>query len=408
MKRLGVALVVLVVALAGGWLILDQVVKSRLHSSIAQFRASLQPDGSFTYATASAAPLRLGADFTQPQVRRGAVTLQAKSMALSRVLGNGVGVAVLDDVYMTQNGHMAQNRVTLHAERIEAHHLSSLASGNAMPAVSDLLVGSLRADGIDAQTLSDPGTRAHIATLSFDQQPNGQGGTTQDMTARQVSMTSHNAQTATVRQAEEHSRVKAGVIDTRFALGGMALSTQSSIGAALGRYGYGAVTGSAHGVSHYDTGAKSIAFGPSVLALDKVGTVTLQVGLDHLPPELPGADGTQALAELAQSRLTGLRVTYDDAGLTGHVIDTLAKRSGITPVQFRANVTSSLQTRLEGEPEGPQRMLEQQALRFLNDPRRFAITLAPPSPMPLLVLGLLRQMQPKDAARALGFGATAD
>ena len=402
MKRLGVALVILVVVLAGGWLILDQVAKSRLQSSIAQVRASLQPDGSFTYASARAAPLRLGADFTQVQVRWGAVTLQAKTMLLSRVLGNRIGGAVLDDAQLVHDG------ITLHVDRIQEHHLFSVGAGGAIPALTDLHVGSLRADGIDTHALAEPGTNAHIASLSFHQVPDGRGGFAQDTSAQQVRLTSRNIQAATIQQVEEHSRAKAGTIDTRFALFGITLSAQSSIGAALARYGYDAVTGSAHGVSHYDTGAKSIAFGPSVLALDKVGTVTLQVGLDHLPPGLPGADGTQALAELAQSRLTGLLLTYDEAGLTGHVIDTLAKRSGITPAQFRANVTSSLQARIEDEPAGPQRALQQQTVRFLNDPRRFAIALAPPLPMPLLMLALLRQMQPKDAARALGFGATAD
>ena len=402
MKRLGVTLVVLVAVLAGGWLILDQVVNSRLHRSIAQFRANLQPDGSFTYATARAAPLRLGADFTQPKVRWGAVTLQAKTLSLSRVLGNGVGNAVLDDVTMAQNG------ITLHAARIDAHHLSAPASGRALPAATDLRVGSLRADAINAHPVADPGANAHIASLSFDQVPDGQGGTTQDMTARQVGLASHDTQTVTIRQAEEHSRAKAGTIDTRFSLAGMSLSAQSAIGAALARYGYGAITGSAHGVSHTDTAAHSIAFGPSVLALDEVGIVTLQVALDHLPSGLPTTDRMQALAAMAQARLTGLRITYDDAGLTAHVVDTLAKRSGITPAQFGANVTASLQARLEGEPDGPQRLIEQQALRFLNDPRRFVITLAPPSPMPLLILSLLRQMQPKDAARAMGFAAAAD
>ncbi|WP_428390860.1 hypothetical protein [Lichenicoccus sp.] len=256
--------------------------------------------------------------------------------------------------------------------------------------------------------MADPGTSAHVASLSFHQVPDNKGGFAQDTTARQVSLNSHNKQAATIRQVEEHSRGKAGVIDTRFTLAGIALSERSSIPTLLARYGYGAVTGSAHGVSHYDSAAKSIAFGPFVLVLDKIGAVTLQIGLDHLRPAPPGADGKQALAELAQARLTELRVTYDDAGLTGHVIDTLAGRSGITPAQFRTNMTASLQARTEGEPAGPQRAFQQQTLRFLNDPRRFVITLSPPSPMPLLVLALLRQMQPQDAARALGFGATAD
>ncbi|WP_428390861.1 hypothetical protein [Lichenicoccus sp.] len=104
MKRLGIATVALVAVLAVGWLILDQMAKSRLQSSIAQARASLRPDGSFTYATARAAPLRLGADFTNLQVRWGAVTLQVKTMSLSHVLGNRVGSAVLDDARVADGG----------------------------------------------------------------------------------------------------------------------------------------------------------------------------------------------------------------------------------------------------------------------------------------------------------------
>ncbi len=397
LRRLAAALVVLALVLAGGWFVLRQVAQNRLQSGIAEFRAGLGPDGEFTYATATAVPWRLGADFTDARVRRLGVVTTAAHVALSRVGSNRIGRATLRDVHLDGDG------VDASAAGIDAADLSSDA-GSAAPVQSEaskgeVWIGRLHAHGIELHASANPAASMRIEAVALDQQPDGQGGFSQQATFDGVGVGSDGGPVGAAGQVVEHARwSRDGRALADSDVTGLWFPPASALGQQLGQFGYQGTRGTAHTTLRYDGQAGTMLVEPITVRLDGIAVLALSLGLDRLPA-LEG----RAISAMLMSRasLTGLTLRYDDAGLAGHVLATMAQRSGVTPAQFVQALTANLNGNLPNR-NGVE------AIHFLNDPRHFVVTLRPPTPLSAAGLAALQGSAQDDILRALGFGFKAD
>lgn len=402
-KRLVAALAVLAILLTGGWLVLRQVAQTRLQSGIAQFRAGLGPDAEFTYATATTAPWRLGADFTDARVRRQGVVTTASHVALTRAGSRHIGRATLRDVRLDGDGIGASASV------IDASDLSTDVGGTAplqgpfssSPASSlNVWIGRLRAHDIELHASVKPAESIRIKDAALDQQRDGQDGFIQQAAFDGVGFSSGGAPTVTADHVAEHARWSRGgraLADSDTT--GLWFPSVSALGQQLGQFGYQGAHGSAHTSMRYDRQAGTMFIEPLSIRLDGIAVLALSLGLDHLPA-LEGRTVSAML--LAQASLTGLTLRYDDAGLAGHVLATMAQRSGVTRAQFLAALTANLNSSMPNQNG-------QEAIRFLNDPRRFVIALRPPVPLSAAGIASLQgRAAQDDIIRALGFSFTAD
>ena len=391
MKRLAAALVVLVILLAGGWLVLRQVAQSRLRDGIAQFRAGLGPDGTFTYARAVTAPWRLGADFTDARVSRAGVVTTAAHVALSRVGSGHVGRVALRDVHLDGDGIGAT------VATIDATDVSP--GDGAGPADGGWWIGRLRAHGVYLHASAEPTKSLWITGVAFDQRRDGQDGVIQQADLDALGFSSGKP-TIMVDHITEHARwSRSGRVLADTDGSGLRFTPASALGQQLGQFGYRDANGSAHTSLRYDSQAGTLFVEPLSVKLDGIASVTVSLGLDHLP----ALEGRGVVAMLmAQASLTGLTLRYDDAGLAGHVVATLAQRSGVTPAQYLSALTASLNGSQPNQNG-------QQAIHFLNDPRHFVIALRPPAPLSASGLAALQGRASQDEiVQALGFSFTAD
>ena len=391
-KRVAAALAVLAILLAGGWFVLRQVAQGRLQDGIAQFRAGLGPDGEFTYATATAAPWRLGADFTDARVRRDGVVTTASQVALSRVGRHRIGRAVLRDVRLDGNGIGAS------AAMADISDLSL--NGRAAPAQCDIWTGRMRARDIELHTSTGPAGSMRIASAALDQQHDGGDGFVQQAAFEGVSLDSGGAPVGSATHIAEHARWSASrraLADTDAT--GLWLPPASPLGQQLDRFGYQGARGIAHTSLRYDGQVGTMLIEPLTIRLDGIGMLTLSLGLDHLPlSDVPRADAMS----MARASLTGLTLRYDDAGLAGHMLGTMARRAGVTQAQYTAALTASLNGNLPNRNG-------QEAIRFLNDPQRFVVALHPPAPLSAAsLLSLQGGASQDEVIRRLGFSFQAD
>ena len=393
MRRSAAALAVIAILLAGGWFVLRQVAQSRLRDGIAQFRDGLGPDGTFTYATAVTAPWRLGADFTDARVSRAGVVTTASHVALSRVGRGHVGRAMLRDVRLDGDG------VGASAATIDAADVSPGAR-DAKPTDGGLWIGRLRAHDVELHASAGPGESLRIADLALDQRQDAPDRFTQQAAFDGVGLSSGGTPTGTAGHVTEHarwSRDGRAVADTDGT--GLWFPPASALGQQLAPFGYQGARGTAHTSLRYDRQAGTMLVEPLSVRLDGIGALTVSLGLDHLP-ELEGRSIAAML--MAQASLTGLTLRYDDAGLAGRVVATMAQRSGVTPAQYLDALTASLNGNQPNQNG-------QQAIHFLNDPRRFVIALRPPAPLSASGLAALQGRASQDEIiRALGFSFTAD
>ena len=405
-RKFAAGLLVLVIALGCGWFVLQQVAERRLRDGIAQFRAGLAPDGRFTYATAAAAPLHLGAVFTEAAIRRPGMALDAARVTLGGIGRDHLGRARLRDVHFHGNG------VTGSVAGLDVLDLSNPGGGKA-PAWKDLRIGRLRLHDLAAQTDARPGAGARAAEIDFSQLPDGHGGVTQDLQVRHLGILGGGGQElATVAQLSQHTGGSPAALDASTVLGGFALPPDSDLGRQLGAIGYRGAQGDGRSVIRYaaSTGAPPdghLGLDPLTIRLDGIGRLVMTLELDHVPQlQAQGATAAQWNQQMMQARLVGLTLTFDDAGLTGHALQALARRSGMPASQLRAALVQTLQQR--GATDGGIGF-ERQAIQFLNDPRHLAIALRPAAPLPLSALATLQApASPADAIQTLGLSVKAD
>ena len=383
-------MIVLIGLLGGGWFVLRRVAQGRLQAGIAQFRAGLGPDGAFTYATATAAPWRLGADFTDARIDRAGVVTTAARVALSRVGSDHVGRARLRDVRVDGDGIAAS------AATVDAADLSL----NGEAARGDIQVGRMRAHGIELHASAMPDQSLRITGAALDQQRDGPDGFIEQAVLDGVGFASGGRPTMLADRLIEQARWSLGgriVADTETT--GLRFPPASVLGQQLGQFGYHDAHGRARTGMRYDRQAGTLSVDPLLIRLDGIGALSLSLGLDQMP-----VLDTRTLRAMlmGQGDVTGLTLRYDDAGLAGHVLSSMAQRAGVTPAQFMAALTANLNASLPNENG-------QEAIRFLNDPRHFVIALRPPEPLSAGRVAALQGGASQDEIiRALGFSFKAD
>ena len=400
-KRVAAGLVVLVILLGGGWLVLRHVAETRLRDGIAQFRASLAPNGSFTYARAESDPLHLGAAFTNASIRRNGMLLTAAHVTLGHVGRNHIGRMQLLDMHLGGNG------VSGSAARLDAEDLSTSQTGPS-PEWSRTRVGRLRITDIVLQPDAFPGSSARIAAITFSQGPDGRGGLSQQARLDRMRILNNGQEMLSIDGITQHSGGSPAALLSTTEATGLVIPPGSSLAAQLGQIGYQGARGQGSSTVRYAAQPGVAASGrldidPATLRLDGIGQLALTLKLDHLPP---AAQHPDPMGEMAQARLTSLTLTYDDAGLAGHALAGIAQRSGMTASQLRTALEQSLRQRAASD--GGQGF-EQQGIDFLNNPRHLTITMHPPEPLPLADLAALRSPAgPADSIQTLGLRIKAD
>ncbi len=405
MKKLAAALIMLAIVLAGGWFVLRQVAQNRLQDGIAQFRSGLGPDGEFTYATATAAPWRLGADFTDARLRRRGMLTTAAHLALSRVGEHHVGRAMLSDVHFDGSG-VGATAATVEATDLSRDAGTAASPVDGAPRLGEAWTGRLWAYEIELHASAKPADSLRVANLALSQKPDGQGSFTQQADFDGVRSSSAGAATGSADHIAERGRwSRSGRVLVDTDVTGLAFPADSPLGQQLGPFGYHGAHGLAHAGLRYDRQAGTAALEPSV-RFEGIGVLALSLGLDHLPDLMQQAGmqqaGMQQAQAMTQASLTGLTLTYDDAGLAARVLATMAQRSNVTPAQFQSALSANLAGSLPNENG-------QQAIRFLNDPRHFVIALRPPAPLSMAdIAGLQSRAAQEDIIRTLGFSFKAD
>ncbi len=398
------AVVILAVVLAFAGFAAERIAQHRLHNAVALFRSKLGPGDSFTYRSASPALWRLGADFTEVRLRRGAMLLTAPELALSHVGERRVGRAVL------QGATLASGGISLHAERIEISDARATRPGDLDASgaqLGNVRVGGVRITGIDARLpAAAAGLGVRVASFSFDQAP-GPGGLSQRSGAEGLEIRDPDGASllsgAGGRQASS-TRGDATVSQWRFY--GLSTGQQGMLAQAVGQLGYHGLSGDGSGTARFGASSGRLDFGPAIERFDGVGRIESRLALEGVSSRtLPELDP----ASWAKASLTGGSLSFEDRGLAARLLRVFASRSGMAPDQFRDVLVAALRQRLAAGPQPMfEQAFEQAALRFLADPRRFTVTLQPPAPLPLAALATLRDQAASDAARSLGLGISAE
>ena len=407
-KRVAAGLLVLVLLLGGGWLVLRHLAETRLQDAIAQFRASLGPDDRFTYASAEPAPLHLGAVFTAARLRWQGADMDVARMTLAGLGRNRLGSAHYEDVHFRGNG-VAGTVAGIDASDVSAPEGSRSLRWNA------LSIGGLGLHDLAVRADNFPGAGVRVADLHISQIPDGHGGMVQDARIQEFRIQGADGQpVASIGTLTHHASGSPDAMLATTGIAGIVIAPDSALGQRLAQIGYPGATGDGRSVIRYSaqSGATPGAAGrldldPVSIRLAGVGRLAMTLGLDRLPPLAAGqVTATQLNQQMMQARLTGLTLTYDDAGLVGHALAALAQRSGMTVSQLRAALVQTLQQRAAADGGAG---FEQQAIRFLDDPRHLLISLHPPAPLPLSELATLQAPAgPADAIRTLGLDVKAD
>ena len=119
------------------------------------------------------------------------------------------------------------------------------------------------------------------------------------------------------------------------------------------------------------------------------------------------AQGQQTAALLAASQalfLNGLSLRYDDASITGRLLDYVADQQKVTRPALIEQVVASLAAQADSADAAPPGLVKtmQAAVRaFLNDPHSFEVKLAPPAPLGVMTI-MAAAMQPDNLVAQLG------
>lgn len=397
MNKLAAAAVLVAVMLGLGVFGAERLGQNRLHDAVALFRSRLGPGDSFTYRRARAAWWRSGADFTDARLQRGAMLLTASELRLSHIGDQRVKRAALRDAELRSGG------ISLHAARLEVRDASARPGGADETAVR---IGGASMTGVEARLPAAGGISVRISRVGFNQTPDG-GGLGQHSTAEGIEIRDGDGGTLLrVAGWSQASTTRGEVTVSGYRFQGFSAGQEGRLARTLGQLGYRQLSGDGEGTVMFRSKPGLLDFGPATERLDGIGRIESRLVLTGVPVSaLPGPTA----AQLAQASLTGASLSFEDAGLAARVLRLFASRSGMAPDQFRNVLAAELRQRLAA---GPQPMFEQAAeqaaIRFLADPRRFAITLQPPAPLPMAALAALRGQPPDDAVRSLGLGISAD
>ncbi|QBL94482.1 hypothetical protein KSAC_22830 [Komagataeibacter saccharivorans] len=430
-KKLYPAIPLLVlVLLVGGWGV-HHFAQHRLEAGIADFRASLGPDATFSYATARPRTLARGAHFTAVTYHNPTLTLTAADVRLGGLTGNNVqgekiGSLVLRDVkVMTADSTISLDQVALdslvlpNTVRATANVARPLGFDSlvldrgtftnlhlAVPgSQTDITVGrmvvgqyglgrssSLDLDRLATQINLTPTRRISIDHIKLDG-PDFAGEVASLIQSGHLIHESH-PQTMDLKKVEIDSTHPMLQIDhvttSRFStetedkmdttLGNLTVwSTGTDNPSILNAFGYDHFTGNIHASSTSDRSAGRLHLEPLTIDAPDMGKLSMVAELDQIP-----FDDMAIIPETA--RVVSAALTWDDRSLAGHVVAGLAKSRGVDVDSYRQNLLTVLNT----SDDASMRAMG----RFLQSPldHPLQIALRPMKPVNLMMLGVALSM----------------
>ncbi|MBL7238230.1 hypothetical protein IFJ82_15025 [Novacetimonas hansenii] len=444
MKKIFPALpMVALVLVVGGWG-LHHFAQRRLEAGIADFRAAIGPDASFSYATAKPRTLARGARFTAVTYHNPAMTLTAASVRLGGMKGNNVQGEKIGRVILQKVQVMAWGN-TFSLDEVD---LSDLTLPNGARPAGD----TPQSLGFDSLVLGEgdftnlhiaaPATQTDMTVAHMRVSDYGLGLASHlvlDHLATQINLTPTRritvdhmqldgpdfaGQVASLTQSghlihETHpytltltkgaidsshpllqvdklvsSRTSTEVedkMDTR--LTNLAVwSTGTDSSSLLNAFGYDHFMGNVHVVSAGDRTAGHLRLEPLSVESPDMGNLTVIAELDQIP-----FDDMTVIPETA--RVVSAAITWDDRSLAGHVIESLARSRNVPVDEYRRTLLSGL----AASDDASMRALG----RFLQSPADHPLQLAlrPMKPVNLMMIGIAISMA-SDPSIAAPLGLT--
>ncbi|AQU87422.1 hypothetical protein B0W47_07955 [Komagataeibacter nataicola] len=431
MKKLYPAIPLLVlVLLVGSWGV-HHFAQHRLEAGIADFRASIGPNATFSYATARPRTLARGAHFTAVTYHNPAMTLIAADVRLGGLTGNNVqgekiGSIVLRDVkIMTQTSSISLDEVDLH--NLVLPNTDRASADSSRPLGFDSLV--LDQGTFTNMHLAIPASQTDVtvAHMTVDQYGMGRASHLDlDRLATQINLTptrrisvdhikidgpdfasevasliqsghlihESHPHTMDLRKVEidsthpmlqiDHvatssfSTATEDKMDTTLS-NFMLWSTGTDNQTILNAFGYDHFNGNIHINSTSDRSAGRVHLEPMTIESADMGNLTVVAELDQIP-----FDDMAIIPETA--RIVSAAMTWEDHSLAAHVLAGLAKSRDTDPEIYRQNLLASLAS----SDDASLRAMG----RFLQSPQDhpLQIALRPMKPVNLMMLGVALSM----------------
>ncbi|AHI26774.1 hypothetical protein [Komagataeibacter swingsii] len=431
MKKLYPAIPLLVlVLLVGSWGV-HHFAQRRLEAGIADFRASIGPDATFSYATARPRTLARGAHFTAVTYHNPAMTLIAADVRLGGLTGNNVqgekiGSLVLRNVkVMTPSNTISLDQVEL--GNLVLPNTARAAGDMAPPLGFDSLV--LDRGAFTNMHLAIPASQTDVTIGRMTVSQYGMGRSSHldlDRLATQINLTptrrisvehivvdgpdfagevasliqsghlvhERHPQTMDLKKVEIDSTHPMLQIDhvttSRFStetedkmdtkLDHLTLwSTGTDNPSILNTFGYDHFSGNIHANSTSDRSAGRVHLEPLTIESPDMGNLTMVAELDQIP-----FDDMAIIPETA--RIVSAAMTWDDLSLASHVVAGLAKSRDMDVDAYRQNLLATLGT----SDDASMRAMG----RFLQSPQDhpLQIALRPMKPVNLMMLGIALSM----------------
>ncbi|MBE7730647.1 hypothetical protein [Komagataeibacter sp. FXV3] len=431
MKKLYPAIPLLIlVLLVGSWGV-HHFAQRRLEAGIADFRASIGPDATFSYATARPRTLARGAHFTAVTYHNPAMTLIAADVRLGGLTGNNVqgekiGSLVLRNVkVMTTSNTISLDQVEL--GNLVLPNTARAAGDMARPLGFDSLV--LDKGTFTNMHLAIPASQTDVTIGRMTVSQYGMGRASHldlDRLATQINLTptrrisvdhivvdgpdfasevasliqsghlvhERHPQTMDLKKVEIDSTHPMLQIDhvttSRFStetedkmdtkLDHLTLwSTGTDNPSILNAFGYDHFSGNIHANSTSDRSAGRVHLEPLTIESPDMGNLTMVSELDQIP-----FDDMAIIPETA--RIVSAAMTWDDLSLANHVVAGLAKSRDMDVDTYRQNLLTTLST----SDDASMRAMG----RFLQSPQDhpLQIALRPMKPVNLMMLGVALSM----------------
>ncbi len=150
----------------------------------------------------------------------------------------------------------------------------------------------------------------------------------------------------------------------------------------------------------WDREQKRLAVPDFTLKLEELGTLDLSLDLDDVAP---------GVAAALQARLGHAVLAYSDHSLAERLLRSGAAAAQSEPTAYRESLVALIEERAADFPDNPALQAAAKAtIAFLREPKSLKIELAPPNPVPVVLLLGARAMAPPQLAAMLGLSVSAD
>ena len=449
MKKIAAFVVIVVAAAAcGGYYVVRHRAAEQMDAAIADFRASLPPGSSFSYASATPEPFSRSGHFTDAALTTDGKTVTAATLDVSpgegrtlrhvsatAVTGKAAGTQVSMDRFdidaLTMPAvptNMADiDPAAITFDHLAAHGLHSVPEGgDGSIDVADMVVdgyGAGRPITVDAagvvfklkDTVVDGANLDHVrlrGLLLADLVARARSGAgawprTVDYTLDmgKLSVTAAGKPFLTLASLTTGSEPKGTEgVESRFDMKDLVVMATPGLTPALSDLGYDRFQGDLQMHATADRAAQQMRMDRLDVDAPAMGRLHLTLGLDNVPYQTiapaSGEINSMALLATLQARLQSAELTYEDHSLAGKVLAAAAAKQNTTPAALKQTAVATLNA------TGAQLHLSPAVLdpiaAFINDPHRLVVTVRPPQPVVLMNLSGVAV----DPQRRLGLTAT--